>query len=74
LSELYGVEPVQCALDDAIHYQAFNAQYIANLLEQQQRQLPEPGALHLTRARDLLELDLPAPDLSVYEPKDGGAA
>jgi transposase len=74
LSELYGVEPVQRALDDAIHYQAFNAQYIANLLQQRQRQLPEPGALHLTRASDLLELDLPTPDLSVYEPKEGGAA
>jgi transposase len=74
LSELYGVEPVQRALDDAIHYQAFNAQYIANLLQQRQRPLPEPGALHLTRASDLLELDLPTPDLSVYEPKDGGAA
>jgi transposase len=74
LSELYGVEPVQRALEDALHFQAFNAQYIANLLQQRQRTLPEPGALHLTRASDLLELDLPAPDLSLYEPKDGGAA
>jgi hypothetical protein len=74
LSELYGVEPVQRALDDALHFQAFSAQYIANLLQQRQRTLPEPGALHLTRASDLLELDLPTPDLSVYEPKDGGAA
>jgi len=74
LSELYGVEPVQRALDDALHYQAFNAQYIANLLQQRQRPLPEPGALHLTRASDLLELDLPTPDLSIYEPKQGGQA
>ena len=74
LSELYGVEPVQRALDDALHFQAFSAQYIANLLQQRQRTLPEPGALHLTRASDLLELDLPTPDLSIYEPKDGGAA
>ncbi len=33
-----------------------------------------PGALHLTRRQDLLELDLPDPDLSLYEaqpePKD----
>jgi len=69
LSELYGPEPVQRALEDALHFQAFSAQYIANLLQQRQRQLPEPGALHLTRASDLLELDLPTPDLSVYEPK-----
>ena len=31
--------------------------------------LPEPGALHLTRQSDLLELELPSPDLSIYEPK-----
>jgi hypothetical protein len=74
LSEVYGVAPVQRALDDAIHYQAFSAQYIANLLQQRQRPLPEPGALHLTRSSDLLELDLPAPDLSLYQPKEGGAA
>jgi hypothetical protein len=35
----------------------------------QQRQNPpqEPGALYLTRQQDLLELELPAPDLSVYD-------
>jgi transposase len=68
LSESYGLEPVQRALDDALHFHAFSAQYIANLLQQRQRQLPEPAALHLTRPSDLLELDLPTPDLSVYEP------
>ncbi len=69
LSETYGVEAVQRALADAFHFQAFSAQYIANLLQQRQRHLPEPGALHLTRPSDLLELELPAPDLSVYETK-----
>ncbi len=29
--------------------------------------MPEPGALHLTRRQDLLDLDMPAPDLSIYE-------
>ena len=29
----------------------------------------EPGALHLTRQQDLLELELPAPDLSIYDAK-----
>jgi len=29
--------------------------------------LPEPGALHLTRRSDLLELDLPEPDLDLYD-------
>ena len=31
------------------------------------RSLPEPSALHLTRRADLLELELPQPDLSLYE-------
>jgi transposase len=69
LSEIYGPEKVARALADAAHYHAYSAEYIANILEQRARQLPEPGALHLTRQSDLLELDLPEPDLSVYEPK-----
>ena len=57
------------ALRDCLSLHAFNAEYIANVLEQREHILPEPGALHLTRAQDLLELDLPEPDLSTYEPK-----
>lgn len=67
LVELHGPDQVTRALDDAHEYQAYSCEYIANILEQRQRQLPEPGALHLTRAADLLELDLPEPDLSIYE-------
>ena len=33
----------------------------------QLRPLPEPSALHLTRRADLLELELPKPDLSLYD-------
>lgn len=67
LVEIYGQDKVVRALEDAHQYQAYSCEYIANILEQRQRPLPEPGALHLTRAADLLELDLPEPDLSVYE-------
>ena len=69
LSEIYAADKVARALTDCLSLQAFNADYIANLLEQRERVLPEPGALHLTRAQDLLELDLAEPDLSAYEPK-----
>jgi hypothetical protein len=72
LSEIYGVEKVQRALEDAWAYQAFSCEYIANLLEQRARPSAEPGALHLTRQQDLLDLDLPAPDLSLYEAPEGG--
>ena len=41
--------------------------YIANILESRARKLPEPGALHLTRRTDLLDLAVGTPDLSIYE-------
>ena len=69
LSELYSPESVARALEDAFTYQAFSCEYIANILEQRQRPTQESGALHLTRQQDLLELELPAPDLSLYEKK-----
>jgi len=67
LSEHYGLEAAARAMEDAFTYQAFSCEYIANILQQRQRPVPEPGALHLTRQQDLLELDLPAPDLSLYD-------
>jgi transposase len=67
LSEIYGSEAVARALDDAFTYEAFSCEYIANLLQQRQHPPAEPGALHLTRQQDLLELELPAPDLSLYD-------
>ena len=67
LSEIYGEQPVARAMEDAFHFQAFSCEYIANLCEQRTRSLPEPGALHLTRRSDLLELEVQQPDLSVYQ-------
>jgi transposase len=67
LAEIYGRDELARAIDDALEYQAFSSEYIANILEQRARKLPEPGALHLTRREDLLELELPEPDLSVYD-------
>jgi len=68
LSEIYGCEKTARAVEDALEFQAFSCEYIANLLEQRQRLLPEPGALHLTRRQDLLELELPEPNLGLYDP------
>jgi hypothetical protein len=69
LSEIYGRDKVARAIEDALEFQAFSCEYIANLLEQQDRFLPEPAALKLTRGQDLLELELPEPDLGLYEPE-----
>lgn len=66
LAEIFGAEPTGRALTDAHELGAYGCEYIANLLEQRRRLRPEPGALHLTRQSDLLDLELPAPDLSVY--------
>lgn len=81
LSEMYGHEAVSRAIEDAFHFQAFSCEYIANLLEQRRRRLPEPGALHLTRNQDMLELSIEMPDLSLYgsagrkgEPDDHGSS
>lgn len=67
LSEIYDTDAIARAIDDALHFQAFSCEYIANLLESRDRILPQAGALHLTRRQDLLELDLPEPDLSLYD-------
>jgi transposase len=73
LSELYGLEAVARAMEDAFTFQAFSCEYIANILQQRQRPTQEPGALHLTRQQDLLELELPAPDLSLYDTQNDSA-
>lgn len=66
LSEIHGPAAVGRAIDDAHALGAYSCEYIANLLEQRGRLAPETGALHLTRASDLLELELPPPDLTPY--------
>jgi len=66
LSEIYDPETVARALEDAFTFQAFSCEYIVNLLEQRTRRLPAPGALHLTRREDLLDLTVESPDLTIY--------
>lgn len=70
LSEIHGIDPVARALADATEFHAYSCEYIANLLEQRARLLPEAGALHLTRRQDLLELDLPQADITLYGQPD----
>ncbi|NTV33528.1 MAG: IS21 family transposase [Deltaproteobacteria bacterium] len=67
LTEIHGEEAVACAISDAMNLHAVGSDYIANILESRARKLPEPGALHLTRRTDLLDLSVEAPDLSIYE-------
>ena len=69
LSEIYDPDAVARAMEDAFVFEAFSCEYIANLLEQRSRCLPEPGALHLTRREDLLDIKVEQPDLTIYERK-----
>ncbi|MFO1294571.1 MAG: hypothetical protein U1F07_16130 [Rubrivivax sp.] len=71
MAEIYGREALTRAIDDGLELQAFSAEYIANILAARQRRTPEPAALTLTRRADLLELDMPEPDLSVYDRHQG---
>lgn len=70
LSEIYTPDHVARALQDALEFGAISSDYITNLLQQRQRPQSQPAALQLTRRQDLLELDLPQPDLSVYDPPE----
>jgi transposase len=68
LVEIYGRDAVVQGLTTALELSAYNAQFVENLIQQRQRAraTPTPGPLHVTRGADLLEIDLPEPDLSIY--------
>jgi transposase len=70
LSEIYPADQLQRAIADGLVLRAFSSEYIKNILEMRARILPEPGPLQLTRACDLLDIDIPPPDLNVYDDGD----
>ena len=71
LAEIYGDAACHRAIEDAIVFNAFSNEYIAHLLESRARlKSPAASPLSLTRRTDLLELELPEPDLSIYEVAD----
>jgi hypothetical protein len=71
LVEIYGIPATGRALEDALAFNAFSSEYIAHLLEARARApVLSPSPISLTRRHDLLELELPEPDLSIYEVPD----
>lgn len=70
LSEIYTKEQVARVIEDALEFRAFSCDYIANLLEQRKHFAEPPGALHLTRAADLLDLEIREPDITVYTQRE----
>jgi len=68
LAEIYGDAACHRAIEDAIVFNAFSSEYIAHLLESRARlKSPAASPLSLTRRADLLDIELPEPDLSIYE-------
>jgi transposase len=68
LAEIYGKDACCRALADALAFNAFSSEYVAHLLEARARTKSSPvSPLSLTRRADLLDLELPEPDLSIYE-------
>lgn len=67
LSEIYSSDEVRRAMEDAMEFQAFSSEYIANILEQRARKPKELGALKLTRREDLLDLEVKSPDMEIYK-------
>ena len=68
LAEIYGLPATARALEDARAFNAFSSEYIAHLLEARSRAPAQSSSpISLTRRHDLLELELPEPDLSIYE-------
>jgi hypothetical protein len=70
LAEIYSADEIARAISDGLAFAAFSAEYISNILESRARTLPVPGPLQLTRRADLLDIDIPAPDLTAYDRGD----
>jgi len=69
LCDIHGRNTVAAALEEALELGAIGSDYLRNLLEHRQTLAPLTGTLHLTRGAELLEIDLPAPDCSRYQPE-----
>jgi len=68
---------VKCAVLDSFSLSTFcrrlsrhSSLVIANILEQRERLPVQPGPLHLARRSDLLDVELPPVDISIYDPAD----
>jgi hypothetical protein len=71
LVDIHGPDPVRQVLADTAACGAYSSDYVANLLEQRRRHRPDdPAPLHLSRPSDLLDIELDAPNLDLYDPQD----
>jgi hypothetical protein len=66
LADIHGADAVVRALADALTFEAFSSEYITHLIQARGRQLPPPSPLVLLRRQDVLDLERPPPDVSLY--------
>lgn len=66
LSEMHGTEAIKKAMSEGIEFEAFNSDYIENIIEIRNKPLPEEQPLHLIRKSDLMEIELNEPNLNIY--------
>jgi transposase len=67
LSQVYGENMTAQAISDACDMNVFGCDYVQNILECRARHLPEPGPLHVTHKRDMLDLEINPPDMAIYD-------
>ncbi len=65
LGELYSQDEVAQAIEDALSFDACNAAYVRNILEQ--KKLNQVGSLHVPHKSDALNITLNTPNINIYE-------
>lgn len=65
LGQIYSQDQLAHAIEDALTFDACNAAYVRNILEQ--KKLNQVGPLHVPHKRDALDLTLDTPNINIYE-------
>jgi len=66
LGEIHGTDELVIAIGDAVSFKVYSSDYIENILENRQRHKPQPGVLHVTHKKDMLNLKTDQPDMDIY--------
>ncbi len=67
LRAIYGDDTLRQALLDAHEMNAYGSEYISNILMARNNVEEEMSPLHISHKKDLLDLEIPAPDFSIYD-------
>ena len=67
LRAVYGHESLRQALLDAHEMTAYASEYISNILMSRNNAVQEESPLHISHKKDLLDLEIPPPDFSIYD-------